>query len=1037
MNIFRDDLPIDCAEPLSPALPFLGSLDFDGGTFHDYPARLGFSLLSSGELEQEVGCLYDAHTALLQTWLYFGLLAALSQEIGLKPDLPRLACQKELGVTIVDCAEVAIFLQKWHSHFDMMLTKDNWRSRLETVSRILAISLRNANLHDFGALDDGKSSSSKNRGKVVLGIKALVRAFYKILLPSRMIGRRGVDPKADWYGMVEDLFARAVWDHSRPATVHQKNLTYTSCVARLVERVRILHPSRIAILPPSAAVAREFLENHGWCPTLVQRLLLSEEIEMLYMAASLIAVPEEKSEHSRCNEDQGCLVARIDDPDFKPHHVETNCHCALFKPDMASVHSIIEMGGIPLIRISKGEASNWTLTVLAAEVQIDYTAISHVWTQGFADPSTNGLFGCQLSRIFQDVWQIKKRNLSYLSLRRKPAIDRWLNFMHATNHNRANDFVTIWMDALCIPCYDPENAEVSLNLKKRAINLMTPTYAGASEVLVIDKNLQTVEYDVDNEAQAKQSVISRLRLSPWMSRSWTLQEGALAQRLFVRTATCPLLLSDREPSRDGLYLGWKAGEQRLFTNVDRLARRDTSQKNDIHHILANLCLLDSSELHNLPPEKRFHALLRSQSPEFPFGVFLRDYSSKTVIHADDWWVPTCEERVHLAVEDQHCLPTMPILLESLGRTVARLENRDSEIQRGVEAILNLVRKKAMRFLLNLEDFERRSLVILQKAVLVDQGVLFNAAALKYTMVKIMTHPPQVFRLFIQGRTYWVNFDRPWSPNEALATTEAVQSPIDGKCILLLPETNSMLDAEGSIGRGLCLTTLGKPQSVPIPPTLDPYSTSNIWQATPARLDSAFTSGIITKQTSERHQHAVVVEGQVIQAIPASGSSRIANFIILADVTAWPILKNVRRTVVYRRDIAGSNLRVEMLLFYAAIVCFVGSFVLIPYLSRRFAPAIAFGVVWPLLVGYNMLYGRAVEKRTRHRQWVSTFYPLTPEARAQHASRSFKFRTQGLDVLYFVFLLDPIFQMYGSLVKGLGSIFTKSSLRQEYVQEGQV
>ena len=58
MDIFRNELPQDCGVPHSPAIPYMGSLEFDGGIFQDYPARLGFSMSGPGELEMEVGDRY-------------------------------------------------------------------------------------------------------------------------------------------------------------------------------------------------------------------------------------------------------------------------------------------------------------------------------------------------------------------------------------------------------------------------------------------------------------------------------------------------------------------------------------------------------------------------------------------------------------------------------------------------------------------------------------------------------------------------------------------------------------------------------------------------------------------------------------------------------------------------------------------------------------------------------------------------------------------------------------------------------------------
>jgi hypothetical protein len=131
MNIFQHLLPGDCQVPQSPCLPYIGSLEFDGGIFQDYPARLGLSISGSGELEMEIGHRYDEHTALLQTWLYFGLIATMSKQIELEINLSSLIRGQEPTSKVVDCLAVGNFLRLWRLHLDIVLTRENWRVHAE------------------------------------------------------------------------------------------------------------------------------------------------------------------------------------------------------------------------------------------------------------------------------------------------------------------------------------------------------------------------------------------------------------------------------------------------------------------------------------------------------------------------------------------------------------------------------------------------------------------------------------------------------------------------------------------------------------------------------------------------------------------------------------------------------------------------------------------------------------------------------------------------------------------------------------------
>ena len=49
--------------------------------------------------------------------------------------------------------------------------------------------------------------------------------------------------------------------------------------------------------------------------------------------------------------------------------------------------------------------------------------------------------------------------------------------------------IALWVDAICVPVLDDHDLVRSELMKRRAIELMNPTYDGASHVLVLDRSI--------------------------------------------------------------------------------------------------------------------------------------------------------------------------------------------------------------------------------------------------------------------------------------------------------------------------------------------------------------------------------------------------------------------------------------------------------------------------------------------------------------------------------------------------------------------
>lgn len=132
--------------------------------------------------------------------------------------------------------------------------------------------------------------------------------------------------------------------------------------------------------------------------------------------------------------------------------------------------------------------------------------LAQVWIDGLGNPNANKMANCQLRRL-----------ISHIQLLKSP-------------EKRSESSVHLWIDTFCIPA----NVAASSNeaqsnqavLKAKAISLMTPIYARAEKVLIVDSELEQLSH----QSLSLPELTARLHICGWMGRAWTLQEGSLAVR---------------------------------------------------------------------------------------------------------------------------------------------------------------------------------------------------------------------------------------------------------------------------------------------------------------------------------------------------------------------------------------------------------------------------------------------------------------------------------------------------------------------------
>ncbi|RSM15740.1 hypothetical protein CDV31_004839 [Fusarium ambrosium] len=293
----------------------------------------------------------------------------------------------------------------------------------------------------------------------------------------------------------------------------------------------------------------KFLWKHmtslGWCPQQVAWIMVScDPISACFLAR--LRRPSSLS-HDKCTED-ACMANNVQlDSNYQQRHVKDGCSCSSLHVDATKVKEIIRNGHIPLVSVKSSSRGQASLEVSSATSRSAYAAISHVWSDGLGNPTANAIPQCQaemisdsLSRISRDDGSPEECLIYGVRVESENGPSLWRRCKSLFKKAPLTKF---WLDTLCIPVSTPgDSAEIKADvdkLKLLAINQMGQIYAAASQILVLDSELQQVGAGVLDQISHVES-LARLVSCAWMRRCWTLQEGALANKITFQSAIGPM-----------------------------------------------------------------------------------------------------------------------------------------------------------------------------------------------------------------------------------------------------------------------------------------------------------------------------------------------------------------------------------------------------------------------------------------------------------------------------------------------------------------
>lgn len=558
-------------------VPFLDNVEYDGLGFANFPARKGWQDGSGATLGtiRLAGRSAQQQSSFFQAWLFFGMLMeVLSVEIATKDFVVD---------GFVTTKRLAHYTHAWYENIHTM-SDDQRQASFKRSERTLST----ARACRFSLLDETQRADCLVAPEIRLSISILGETLSLIYHSIRHSLRSQVPGRP--------IDVRSKWGYNR--TILQKRL----------------------------------LERELWCPnhvTYLEQYPPASANILLYYAASMNR--PRMAYHGHCSA-HTCQVGKVHDPiAYKTKHSDSSAppcdgRCPEIEPTQARIRDILGEGGLPLLRASVSDHGTVNIEVISHETGMEYTAISHIWSDGLGNERHSWLPQCQFVAL------IKAVNAAQRQQDTSHRNNAWSTDVE--DDRLLASHATFWIDTICVP-----RGAASARFRRMALDRMAVPYQLATTVLVLDAEL----YHTDLPSTSSEAVI-RLVCSNWMRRLWTLQEGMLGaerivvlfkeQKLFHLWAELDTLRKAHwaQPwvpnplvpivMRTGIQQSAKAqhgSSSKLSWLFMDMSWRSTTRMTDEALVLSNLLGIMPHNMFQIPAEDRLRAVI-AELHEFPRRV---------------------------------------------------------------------------------------------------------------------------------------------------------------------------------------------------------------------------------------------------------------------------------------------------------------------------------------------------------------------------------------------------------------------------------
>lgn len=405
-------LPNDPVLVGSVKVPFYATQEYDGDDFKSFPSRHKWQVsgaFSMTSVTRDGKPASDAEVgAMLQTWLFFGLLFAVTGE---NQDLDSFRRVNAEGRHILRTELLGKIVSEWSQR----LVNKEWSYCKD--------SLQSWETTAYECLMEARY--------IVLLIKADPRLaeLDSLCMSVAALGEYLMQA-------MKDIFLKR--GLRSPVQQSWRVPGYADCGEPLLK----------------------LMLDRGWCRNKLACLDAGTvmSVGQLWFFANMVP-PKPDLSHENCLFST-CDHSIVDESRYRLSHSTEICDssCSLEGPLSMAVEAALADGVIPLIKISHLDGGHNARSKILIEVvpfskDVEFTAISHVWSDGHGNPDENVLPSCFLTRLMRVLDTLPRA--------------------------KGTGSVTFWMDTLCVPVRKRRSRDAALRLLKEP-------YAEAMHVLVID-----------------------------------------------------------------------------------------------------------------------------------------------------------------------------------------------------------------------------------------------------------------------------------------------------------------------------------------------------------------------------------------------------------------------------------------------------------------------------------------------------------------------------------------------------------------------
>jgi len=161
-------------------------------------------------------------------------------------------------------------------------------------------------------------------------------------------------------------------------------------------------------IPPSTSILLDHMVKNDWCLHQARWFCERFTFNVVYYLASIRRKPSLTS-HKECELEDHCVANNTDPDTYQCRHTISGCLCQYISMPIEEVKAIIRDGEIPLISFTETPSGDIQHKVIRAKYSTDYTAISHLWSDGLGNPRQNALPKCQIINLIEQIREANHR----------------------------------------------------------------------------------------------------------------------------------------------------------------------------------------------------------------------------------------------------------------------------------------------------------------------------------------------------------------------------------------------------------------------------------------------------------------------------------------------------------------------------------------------------------------------------------------------------------------------------------------------------